>query len=116
MTKPKSPRCKRLQAELNRFTYIVGTRLIASDCSHDGFVIEMQVPYLHDSNTRKPVKNAVCWGRTFELGDLFYSNGRVRAPAVKSAVLLLTRGIELHEIDEWLRYDGKPLHSPHFLP
>jgi hypothetical protein len=76
--------------------------------------IDVKVPARHDSETRQRDRGYVTWSRSVPVHQLFHANGRVNTGLVKATVQVTIRCIELHEVDEWLRWDGKPLHRPHF--
>jgi hypothetical protein len=107
------PKLRALRQELRRFTYKVGSTFFAEKW-RDQYFVGVRVPSKHDSVTRRPTPShpyVVCsrWLKD----NTFLQDGSIDVGSLAESVLYVIRDIELHEIDEWLRVDGEPVHPPH---
>ena len=106
----------RIRQEVANFSYMVGSVFQVEELG-DGaaYKITFCASSTHNSHTRRKWSGRyVGTGRTISRSRMLHPNGRVRVAELKGELLDMARSVALHEVDEWLRYKGKPLHTPHF--
>ncbi len=99
---------RNVQAQLDRVRYKHGWKFSADgDCNAIIITAQFNAP---DADGKAPGLLPVRQIRLIDYRD------DISPSRVNQEVYCLIRSLELHEIDEWLRVDGKHLHNPHPAP
>lgn len=93
---------------------------LKSDFAWETVTLTMRVPDSRDlENLKSPEEMQVGWGREARRFRLLPITMTDRLPpwiceqAAKEYLRFLIRKMEMHEIDEWLRFQGKLINDPH---
>ncbi len=109
-----SKRLGAIRRELKNFSYTIDSHWYADEYFEGEMILIGVREVQRDADDRRAPAVRQGFQITFTTDWLVGPRGGVNIGNLKFACNLVAHAAAQHEVDEWLRYKGKPLHSPHF--
>ena len=109
-----SKRLGAIRRELSYMTYTIGSHWWAEEYYEGQMILIGLRENQRDADDRRAPAVRQSFQLTFQTDWLVGPRGGVNIGNLKLACEIVAHASAQHEVDEWLRYKGKPLHSPHF--